>query len=117
MADSGTRTYKAAKRYIYAWGGGKAEGNGGMKDLLGGKGAGLRGDDQRGSADSPRIHHHHRSLQRLLRRRQEAPGRTVGRRPGRRQGRRGRDRQGLWRSEEPAPGIGPFRRQVLACRA
>ena len=41
MADSGTTTYKAAKRYIYAWGGGKAEGNGGMKDLLGGKGAGL----------------------------------------------------------------------------
>ena len=41
MADSGTRTHKAAKRYIYAWGGGKAEGNGGMKDLLGGKGAGL----------------------------------------------------------------------------
>ncbi len=41
MADSGTKTYKAAKRYIYAWGGGKAEGNGNMKDLLGGKGAGL----------------------------------------------------------------------------
>jgi pyruvate,orthophosphate dikinase len=41
MADSGTKTYKAAKRYIYAWGGGKAEGNGDMKDLLGGKGAGL----------------------------------------------------------------------------
>jgi pyruvate,orthophosphate dikinase len=40
MADSG-KTYKAAKHYIYAWGGGKAEGNGGMKDLLGGKGAGL----------------------------------------------------------------------------
>jgi pyruvate,orthophosphate dikinase len=40
MADSG-KTYRAAKRYIYAWGGGKAEGNGGMKDLLGGKGAGL----------------------------------------------------------------------------
>jgi pyruvate,orthophosphate dikinase len=41
MADTGTKTYKAAKRYIYAWGGGIAEGNGGMKDLLGGKGAGL----------------------------------------------------------------------------
>ena len=41
MAYSGTKTYKAAKRYIYAWGGGKAEGNGSMKDLLGGKGAGL----------------------------------------------------------------------------
>jgi pyruvate,orthophosphate dikinase len=41
MADSGSKTHKAAKRYIYAWGGGKAEGNGNMKDLLGGKGAGL----------------------------------------------------------------------------
>ena len=36
-----TRAHKAAKRYIYAWGGGRAEGNGSMKELLGGKGAGL----------------------------------------------------------------------------
>jgi pyruvate,orthophosphate dikinase len=35
------RSHKAAKRYIYAWGGGTAEGDGGMKALLGGKGAGL----------------------------------------------------------------------------
>ena len=35
------RAHKAAQRYIYAWGDGAAEGNGGMKDLLGGKGAGL----------------------------------------------------------------------------
>jgi pyruvate,orthophosphate dikinase len=35
------RAHKAAKRYIYAWGDGAAEGNGSMKDLLGGKGAGL----------------------------------------------------------------------------
>jgi pyruvate,orthophosphate dikinase len=35
------RAHKAAKRYIYAWGDGAAEGNGAMKDLLGGKGAGL----------------------------------------------------------------------------
>ena len=35
------RAHKAGKRYIYAWGGGTAEGDGGMKDLLGGKGAGL----------------------------------------------------------------------------
>jgi pyruvate,orthophosphate dikinase len=40
MAETG-KTHKAAKRYIYAWGGGQAEGNGTMKDLLGGKGAGL----------------------------------------------------------------------------
>ncbi|HLX34472.1 MAG TPA: pyruvate, phosphate dikinase [Candidatus Limnocylindrales bacterium] len=35
------RAHQAAKRYIYAWGDGQAEGNGRMKDLLGGKGAGL----------------------------------------------------------------------------
>jgi len=41
-ADASTtapeRAHKAAKRYIYAWGDGTAEGNGGMKDLLGGNG-------------------------------------------------------------------------------
>jgi pyruvate,orthophosphate dikinase len=36
-----TRAHAAAKRYIFAWGDGRAEGNGSMKDLLGGKGAGL----------------------------------------------------------------------------
>ena len=36
-----TRAHAASKRYIYAWGDGRAEGNGSMKDLLGGKGAGL----------------------------------------------------------------------------
>jgi len=44
MAQSPTtsdRPHTAAKRYIYAWGAGTAEGNGTMKDLLGGKGAGL----------------------------------------------------------------------------
>src|SRR6476469_4255205 len=35
------RPHQAAKRYIYAWGDGTAEGDGNMKDLLGGKGAGL----------------------------------------------------------------------------
>ena len=35
------RPHQAARRYIYAWGEGQAEGNGEMKDLLGGKGAGL----------------------------------------------------------------------------
>jgi pyruvate,orthophosphate dikinase len=43
MATTATteRPHRAAKRYIYAWGDGTAEGNGRMKDLLGGKGAGL----------------------------------------------------------------------------
>jgi len=38
---SAERAHKAATRYIYAWGDGAAEGSGTMKDLLGGKGAGL----------------------------------------------------------------------------
>ena len=42
-STSGTaeRAHQAAKRYIYAWGGGTAEGDASMRDLLGGKGAGL----------------------------------------------------------------------------
>ena len=35
------REHKAAKRYIYAWGDGAADGDSSMRDLLGGKGAGL----------------------------------------------------------------------------
>ena len=38
---TGERAHKAKRRYIYAWGGGRAEGNAQMRDLLGGKGAGL----------------------------------------------------------------------------
>ena len=35
------RAHHAAKRYIYAWGDGRADGDASMRDLLGGKGAGL----------------------------------------------------------------------------
>ena len=35
------KPHKAAKRYIYAWGDGQADGDSSMRDLLGGKGAGL----------------------------------------------------------------------------
>ena len=35
------RAHSAAKRYIFAWGAGTAEGDATMRDLLGGKGAGL----------------------------------------------------------------------------
>ncbi len=40
-SPAGERAHAAAKRYIYAWGGGTAEGDAKMRDLLGGKGAGL----------------------------------------------------------------------------
>src|ERR1700704_3246835 len=36
-AGTGERAHKAKRRYIYAWGGGRAEGNAQMRDLLGGK--------------------------------------------------------------------------------
>src|SRR3954452_6337330 len=39
--SSTERAHRASKRYIYAWGDGRAEGNAQMRDLLGGKGAGL----------------------------------------------------------------------------
>ena len=35
------RPHRAAKRYVFAWGDGRAEGDATMRDLLGGKGAGL----------------------------------------------------------------------------
>src|SRR5512141_2728505 len=37
------REHRASKRYIYAFGGGRAEGDATMRDQLGGKGAGLAG--------------------------------------------------------------------------
>ena len=40
-APTTDRPHRAAKRYIYAWGDGAAEGDSTMRDLLGGKGAGL----------------------------------------------------------------------------
>jgi pyruvate,orthophosphate dikinase len=40
-APTAERAHRAAKRYIYAFGGGRAEGDASMRDLLGGKGAGL----------------------------------------------------------------------------
>ena len=87
-----------------------------MKDLLGGKGAGLAEMTDRRPADAARLHDHDRGLQRLLRGRRAAPGRPLGRRP--RGDARGRApvRQGLRRPDEPAPRQRPLRRQVLDAR-
>ncbi|HEY6057173.1 MAG TPA: pyruvate, phosphate dikinase [Candidatus Limnocylindrales bacterium] len=41
VTQSTKRAHRASKRYIYAFGGGRAEGDATMRDLLGGKGAGL----------------------------------------------------------------------------
>ena len=62
------RAHRAAKRYIYAFGGGRAEGDATMRDLLGGKGAGLAEMTNAGLPVPPGLHDHDRGLQRLLRR-------------------------------------------------
>src|SRR5438445_13740785 len=41
VETSSQDTKKSATKYVYFFGGGKADGNGKMKDVLGGKGAGL----------------------------------------------------------------------------
>src|SRR5438874_5514109 len=38
---TGKSSASSAPKYVYTWGAGKADGNGGMKNLLGGKGANL----------------------------------------------------------------------------
>ncbi len=50
-------------KYVYSFGGGTAEGNGTMKDALGGKGVGPRGDEPRRCAGASGIYHRHRCLQ------------------------------------------------------
>ena len=80
------------------------------------QGRGPRRDDARGPADAARIHDHDRGLQRLLRQRQAAAGRPLGRRPRGDQGGRGAVRQGLRRRGQPAPRLGPLGRQVLDAR-
>ncbi len=60
------KTYvRFAVKYIYFFGAGKAEGDGKMKDVLGGKGAGLAEMTRVQLPGSRRVHHHHRML-RLL---------------------------------------------------
>src|SRR5579872_6780106 len=41
IRNGGKSAPKSATKYVYSFGGGKADGNGKMKDELGGKGAGL----------------------------------------------------------------------------
>ena len=81
------RPHSAAKRYIYAWGAGGAEGNALDARPARRQGRGPRRDDQGRPADAARLHDHDRGLQRLLRSGEQLPRRPVGRRPRRGQAR------------------------------
>ena len=56
-------------KYVYFFGGGKADGNTTMKELLGGKGANLAEMNNIGLPVPAGIHRHDRSLYLLLRQR------------------------------------------------
>ena len=53
-------------KYVYLFANGEADGNGEMKDLLGGKGAGLAEMTNAGLAGTSRIYDHHPGVQCLL---------------------------------------------------
>jgi hypothetical protein len=53
-------------KYVYSFGGGTADGDGSMKDVLGGKGAGLAEMSKAGRSSSARLHDLHRGLQHLF---------------------------------------------------
>ena len=112
-----TRAHAAAKRYIYAWGDGRAEGNGSMKDLLGGKGAGLAEMTNAGLPTPPGFTITTEACNDYFEAGKTAPGRPLGGRPRGGQGGRGEHRQGLRRSEEPAARLGPLRAPSSRCRA
>ena len=57
----------SAAKYVYLFGGGKAEGNEKMKNLLGGKGANLAEMARLANPRARRFHHHHGMLHGLLR--------------------------------------------------
>ena len=72
IQESSKPASKPTTKYVYSFGGGKADGNGKMKDDLGGKGAGLAEMTNAGSARASRLHHSDRSLSRV-----HAQGRRV----------------------------------------
>ena len=102
------------KNYVYSFGGGTADGDGKMKDVLGGKGAGLAEMSPRGSARASRLHHFHRSLQHLFREQATASRHEINEQvlTALAQARRA-DRQEAGRSRESAAGQRSLRRELL----
>ena len=110
------RPHRAAKRYIYAWGDGHAEGNAGMRDLLGGKGAGLAEMTIAGLPTPPGFTITTEACNDYFAAGERLPGRALGRRPGGRPRGRAQHRQGVRRRRQPAPRERPLGRQVLDAR-
>ena len=91
------RAHQAAKRYIYAWGGGRAEGDATMRDLLGGKGAGLAEMTIAGLPVPPGFTITTEACNDYFAAGEQLPAGPLGRRPRGDPRGRARDRQGLRR--------------------
>ena len=87
-----------------------------MKDLLGGKGAGLAEMTKAGLPTPPGFTITTAACNDYFDAGRAAPGRALGRRPRGGQGDRAAGRQGLRRRLEPAPRQRPLRREVLDAR-
>ena len=101
------------KKYVYSFGGGSADGDGKMKDVLGGKGAGLAEMSRAEIARATRFHDFHRSLQSLFRARQ--PGAIRSGRADERGAGHARNQDGTEarRHREPAAGQRAVRREIF----
>ena len=114
----GERSPQAAKKHVYFFGNGKADGNRDMKDLLGGKGSGLAEMTNAGlpvppgftiSTDVCTIYYKEKAQDSRRDRRARSTSNLAEAREGRRREARV-DRQ-------PAARVGPLRREVLDARA
>ena len=97
-------------KYVYFFGGGKADGRTDMKDPPRRQGRQPRRDDQHRPARAGRLHPHHRSLHLLLQERPQIPARAArpgGRRPAARREDHGRE---VRRRRQPAAAVLPLRR-------
>ena len=77
-----SRIRRGLKRYIYAWGDGQADGDGSMRDLLGGKGAGLAEMTYAGLPVPPGFTITTDACNDYFRKPRRIAQRIVGRRPG-----------------------------------
>ena len=84
-----------------------------VRGLLGGKGANLADMTRIGLPVPAVLHGHHGSLQRVPGRGEQVPRRNVGPDVDRTQKGGGTFGQEIWRSQQPAPGFLPVRRQIL----
>ena len=120
MTDTATgsteRAHRAAKRYIYAWGDGRAEGDATMRDLLGGKGAGLAEMTIAGLPVPPGFTITTEACNDYFAAGEQLPDGLWDDVLEAVRGGRARDRQGLRRRRQPAPRQRPLGRQVLDAR-